>query len=192
MPRTIKNERKLDLIIPENKTEVEYTLYVPEGEKYKVYYSMPENENYAGVAYYGQLKTVLDEESAMPIDIFTVNAPRKYLISIIPKKSISGTITLSEGNASSDILVKISAINYNTNITCYEKVVTIPAKSNSVPYEIKVVPNNPQLGDKKDKGYIVKFETVYNYGFIKSGYYIKDGYVEIFQGRHSGRKFCRL
>jgi uncharacterized protein YjdB len=161
------NARSLDLIIPENQSYYDYTIYVPNGNGYKLYYSMPANDNYADKAYYNKLKTVLDELNASPFDIYE----NKYNagMNIIVKRVISGKVVLPGAEkATRDMSVDITASNGKYEV---KKTVKILSGTNSAAYSMKLLPNEPGMG------YLLRFETTFDYGYVRSGYYKASAFV---------------
>jgi len=166
--RNNSNTRTLDLTIPENQSFVDYTIYVPNGNGYKLYYSMQSNNDYADKAYYNNLKTVLEESNATPFDIYANK--NNVNMNIIVKRTITGKIALP-GNetASKDIFVDIIASNGKYDDV--KETFKISAGTNSTVYSLKLLPNEP------GKEYVLKFSTSFDYGYVRSGYYKEDGFV---------------
>jgi len=83
------------------------------------------------------------------------------------KKNNKRTISLKDGEKAPQegIAVRITAIDGD------EQTVVIPYGKSSVAYSLNVVPN------AAGKGYKVRFETIKNYGYVRYGYYTKDGAV---------------
>ncbi len=161
------NTRTLNLTIPENQNYIDYTMYVPNGNGYKLYYSMPVNDNYAEKAYYNKLKTVLEESNSSPFDVYD----NKYNVgmNIIVKRSITGEVVLPDSEkAARDMSVDITASSGKYEV---KKTVKIIAGTNSAAYSMKLLPNEPGMG------YVLKFETSFDYGYVRSGYYKEDGFV---------------
>lgn len=166
-----RNERQTTVTIPATKSSVDYNIYVPDGSGYKVYYVMTTNDKYADKGYYTPLKTVLNEQDTMAVDVIG-GSISDINLSIIAKRTISGTISLPEGEAAPQegLAVRVNALGGD------EQTVVIPYGQRYVPYSLKVLPN--VLG----QGYKVKFETIKDYGFIRYGYYTDEGSV-----RNEGR-----
>jgi len=91
----------------------------------------------------------------------------RHNLTVIAKRTISGTISLKDGEKAPQegIAVRITAIDGD------EQTVVIPYGKSSVAYSLNVVPN------AAGKGYKVRFETIKNYGYVRYGYYTKDGAV---------------
>ncbi|HEY9061252.1 MAG TPA: S-layer homology domain-containing protein [Pseudobacteroides sp.] len=159
-----KNTRTLNLTIPEGSNETKFTLYVPDGNGYKLFYSMPVNDNYAEKAYYGQ-STVLDESDAIPFDVYE-NKTKD--INIIVKRVISGTIKLPKDEAASrDMYIDLIASMGRYE---FKKTVKINKGENSASYSMKVLPNQRDI-------YKLRFETSFDYGYVRSGYFNESGFV---------------
>ncbi len=158
------NIRSAEVVIPKGKSSADYTLYVPDGKGYQVYCTMPLNDIYADKIYYSFSGPVLSKSKATSIDI--IQAGRSDInLNLIAKKTINGTVFLPEPAPAGGIEVEVSADNGN------KKIVAIPYGSSSAPYSIKVLPNEP------GSGYIMKYNTTFDYGYTRYGYYSDSGTV---------------
>jgi len=161
-----RNKRKITVTIPAEKSSTDYTVYVPDGNGYKVYYAMDPNEEYVDKGYYSPNRTVVKEKDCVTLDVI---GDSKYdtNLTIIAKRIISGTISLEKGETAPQegVSVRISAINGD------ERTVVIPYGKSSASYELKVVPKD------SGEGYKIKYETLKNYGYVRYGYYSEDGCV---------------
>lgn len=161
-----RNKRQLTVTIPAENSSTNYNIYLPDGNGYKVYYVMTPNEEYVDKGYYASNKTAVNEKDCVTVDVI---GDSKYdtNLTIIAKRTIGGTVSLEKGETAPQegVSVRISAQEGD------EQTVVIPYGKNSASYDLKVVPKD--LGD----GYKVKYETLKNYGYIRYGYYSKDGCV---------------
>lgn len=162
--RNYYNTRSINVVIPEGKSSAGYTIYVPDGAGYEVYCVMPKNDIYAGTVYYSFAGSVVNKEKITYVDI--IQKSRTDIdFNLIAIRTISGKVTLPEPAPEGGIQIKVTAENGK------DVLLTIPKGSTSVPYSLRVLPNDA------GSGYIVKYDTLYDYGYAKYGYYSDSGTV---------------
>jgi len=161
-----RNKRETTVTIPSGKSSANYNIYIPDGYGYKVYYVMTPDVKYVDKGFYAGIDTVTDEKEAATVDV-SGGSVTDINLTVIAKRTISGTISLKDGEKAPQegIAVRITAIDGD------EQTVVIPYGKSSVAYSLNVVPN------AAGKGYKVRFETIKNYGYVRYGYYTKDGAV---------------
>ena len=154
---------KIPVTIPGGKSFADYIAYVPAGKDYKVRYEVDLKSSYATSGYYGVSGTTLNASSAGLLDL-TLENKNEINMTLIPKRSISGTVSLPLGmTIDSDTKVTVYAGN------SYSTSVTIPAKQTSVDYTVMVPPNS------EGSGYKVYYKLASDKMFISPGYYSSSG-----------------
>lgn len=162
--KNVSYTRSVDVVIPEGKSSVDYTLYVPDKAGYEVYCVMPKNDVYADIIYYSFAGSVINKAKITYVDI--IQKSRTDIdLNLIAIKTISGKVILPEPAPEGGVQVKVTAENGA------EALLTIPKGSTSAPYSLRVLPNDA------GSGYVVKYDTVNNYGYAKYGYYGDSGTV---------------
>ncbi|RXE59077.1 Ig-like domain-containing protein [Acetivibrio mesophilus] len=161
-----KNKREIAVTIPSGKSSANYTIYIPDGYGYKIYYVMAPDSKYVDKGFYAGTETVIDEKDAANVDV-NGDSVTDISFAIIAKRTISGTISLKDGEKAPQegLAVRVTALDGD------EQTVVIPYGKSSATYSLNVVPN------AAGKGYKVRFETMKNYGYVRYGYYAQDGSV---------------
>lgn len=173
----------IDLTIPEGQRSINYSLTVPadtESKSYIIWYSIENSLKYVQRGYYSTEGTVLNQSLASPVDASNGDIGGIDL-KILPANTISGTVSLPEGDTApvGGIKVSIAALNYDdllksdiVNATYTS--VTIAEGENSVNYSLAVPV------DSITNKYIIEY-SVYSEPYkIERVYYSIDGITPLF------------
>ncbi|MDP4182015.1 MAG: hypothetical protein Q8942_13110, partial [Bacillota bacterium] len=155
------------VFIPEGSDHIGYTINVPAGSNYQLFYGLPIINDYVTKGYYANgsmsyrpVESNLDLSSSGMPGIDGIN------LTLIKKRLITGYVSLPNGkNAEEDTIVTVTAENAG-NTT-----VKIPVGVNSAPFTIKAEPNVDGKGCK------VGYEISTSYGYVATEYYSKNGMV---------------
>ncbi len=157
--------------IPQGQSSVAYTVYVPADDEYKISFYVSDYK-FVSNGYYSESGTVRDSNDASFIDVYE-DADDINLV-LEPKKVITGTISLPEGETASSIYnINVYASNGifdgNSYISNKYKYIYIPNGKSSVAYSV-YVPEN--------EGYTVKYAIEGSSGTYESDcYYSQNGTV---------------
>ncbi len=161
-----KCSNKVNVLIPEGESFIDYSLAVPPTSGYSVSYKVSSDLDYVTTGYYNIVETTIDKRQASPIDL-TFDDNKSINFTLIHYNSISGNISLPEGNApSGGITVTVFAQNSSKNIR--ETTVTIPESKSSAEFNI-YVPDGT--------GYKVSYVMAPNAKYADKGFFTPSGTV---------------